>query len=115
VLNETKKDRLTRVNRVLVWPTLVLFIGLAVSGYGITNPGLIGELTGGLFTHSFSLRLHEDLVFPTLTLLMVHVLIAIRSTLIRWGVREGVLLNAFIVLLGTFTVTLVAVMQYLVY
>jgi len=113
-MGEAKKNYLQRFNRVLVWPTLVLFILLAISGYGILNPGLMSELTGGLFTHPFSLYLHTTLILPTLTLLMVHVLIAIRSTLIRWGVREGKLLDAFLVLLGAFVLTLIVMMQYLV-
>jgi len=92
---------------------LVLFIFLAVTGYGILNPGLISELTGGLFTHAISLQLHTTLILPTLTLLMVHILVAIRSTLTRWGIREGKLLDVFLVLLGVFVLTLMVLMQYL--
>ena len=113
-LAETKKDYLKKLNRLLVWPTLVLFIILAISGYGIANSGTVDQLTGGLFTHSLSLYLHTVLVLPTLTLLMIHVLIAIRSTLTRWGVREDRLLNAFLILLGAFTVALMVLLQYLV-
>jgi hypothetical protein len=87
---------------------------LAISGYGTLNPGLVSELTGGLFSHAFSLHLHTTLVLPTLTLLMVHILIAIRSTLTRWGIREGKLLDAFLVLLGAFVLALIVLMQYLV-
>ena len=97
-----------------MWPTLVLFIFLVISGYGTLNPGLVSELTGGMFTHAFSLYLHTNLILPTLTLLMVHILIAIRSTLTRWGIREGKLLDAFLVLLGAFALTLMVLMQYLV-
>jgi cytochrome b subunit of formate dehydrogenase len=112
---EQKKDYLKRFNRLLVWPTLVLFIILAISGYGITNPRLVGELTGGLFGNHFkSLQIHTALVLPTLTLLMIHVLIAIRSTLIHWGVREGNVLNAFLILLGAFVVAMIVLMQYFV-
>jgi hypothetical protein len=113
-MEKTRKDHLKKFNRLLVWPTLVLFIILTVSGYGILNPGTVSGLTGGLFTRAFSLHLHTTLVLPTLTLLMIHVLIAIRSVLIRWGVREGNLLNAFLVLLGTLTVVLLVLMQYVV-
>jgi hypothetical protein len=112
-MEEEKKDHLKRFNRLLVWPTLVLFIILAISGYGIANPGLVGELTGGLFGNRiFSSRIHTALVLPALTLLMIHILIAIRSTLIRWGVKEGNFLNAFLILLGAFTVALLVLMQY---
>jgi len=112
---EEKKDYLKRFNRLLVWPTLVLFIILAISGYGIINPGFVGRLTGGLFGyHVNSIRIHNALVLPTLTLLMIHILIAIRSTLIGWGVRDGNLLNAFLILLGAFVLTLMVLMLYFV-
>ncbi|HVP16583.1 MAG TPA: hypothetical protein VMT42_04380 [candidate division Zixibacteria bacterium] len=78
------------------------------------NPRVVSELTGGLFTHPFSLSLHTALIMPTLTLLMVHVLIGLRSTLIRWGIRRGRLLDAFVLLLGAFALTLMVLMQYLV-
>jgi cytochrome b subunit of formate dehydrogenase len=113
-MEETGKNYLQRFNRLLVWPTLVLFIFLAISGYGILNPRLVSELTGGLFTHPFSLYLHTALILPTLTLLMIHILIALRSTLTRWGIREGRLLDAFLLLLGAFALTLMVMMQYLV-
>lgn len=109
---EGKKGNLRRFNRLLAVPTLVLFILLAVSGYGIVNQGVIGELTGGLLTHPLSLSLHNALVIPASTLLTIHILIAIRSALIRWGVKEGNLLNAFLILLGIFTVALLVLMQY---
>lgn len=113
-MGETGQNHLQRFNRLLVWPTLVLFIFLAISGYGTLNPGLVSELTGGLFTHASSLYLHTTLVLPALTLLMIHILIAIRSTLTRWGIREGKLLDAFLVLLGAFVLGLMVMMQYLV-
>jgi hypothetical protein len=45
---------------------------------------------------------------------MIHILIAIRSTLTRWGIREGMLLDAFLVLLGAFVLAMMVLMQYLV-
>jgi hypothetical protein len=114
VLEDEKRDYLKRFNRLLVVPTLVLFIILAISGYGITNPIVVSELTGGLFADRYlSLRVHTALVLPALILLMIHILIAMRSTFIRWGVRESKLLNAFLILLGAFTVALLVLMQYL--
>jgi hypothetical protein len=112
-MGEHEKNYLQRFNRILVWPTLVLFVFLAISGYGTLNPGLIRELTGGLLTHPLSLYLHTTLVLPTLTLLMIHVLIAMRTILVRWGIREGRLLDSFLVLLGAFVLVLIVLMQYL--
>lgn len=111
-MGKPEKNYLQRFNRLLVWPTLVLFILLAITGYGILNPGLIRELTGGLLTHPLSLYLHTNLVLPTLVLLMIHILIALRLTLIRWGIREGKLLDAFLILLGIFVLSLMVLLQY---
>lgn len=110
-----KKDYLNRFNRWLAVPTLVLFMVLAISGYGITNPVVVSELTGGLFSDRYlSLRVHNLVVLPALMLLMIHILIAIRSALVRWGVKDSNLLNAFLILLGAFAVALLVLMQYLV-
>ena len=105
---------LTKFNRVLVWLTLVLSVVFLISGYGITNPGLIRELTGGVFTRAISLNLHLNLAFPVLALLTIHVLIGAKSALARWGVKQGRLLNVFLILLGIFTLTLLLLMQYFV-
>ena len=109
-----KRDFITRFNRWLAVPTLVLFIVLAVTGYGITNPAVVGELTGGLLSdRTLSSRIHNTVVFPALVLLMIHILIALRSALLRWGVEDGNLLKAFLILLGIFAMTLLVLMQYL--
>jgi len=113
-LDSEKKDYLKRFNRWLTVPTLALFIVLAISGFGWANPVVVGGLTGGLFgDRYFCAHVHAALALPTLILLMVHVLIALRSTLIRWGVKEGYLLNTFVILLGFFVASLFVVMQYL--
>ncbi|MGD0330976.1 MAG: hypothetical protein ABSB40_11165 [Nitrososphaeria archaeon] len=111
---EPRKSYLQRFNRLLAVPTLVLFIILTISGYGITNPNTVRELTGGVFTRALSLYVHTNLILPALTLLTIHVLIVIRSTLIRWGFKEGIALNSFLILLGALTVALLVLMQYLV-
>lgn len=105
---------LTKFNRVLVWLTLVLSVVFLISGYGITNPELIRELTGGVFTRAISLKLHLNLAFLVSALLTIHVLIGAKSALARWGVKQGRLLNVFLILLGIFTVTLLLLMQYFV-
>jgi cytochrome b subunit of formate dehydrogenase len=108
----TGSGYLRKFNRLLVWPTTVLLIVFVVSGYGITNPALIGELTGGILDRSLSLYLHLNLAVPVLILLLVHILIGLKSTLNRWGVKEGNLLNAFLILLGIFVTVLILLMQY---
>jgi hypothetical protein len=112
LMARTGSGYLQKFNRVLVWPTTVLLIVFVVSGYGVTNPALIGELTGGILDRSLSLYLHINLAVPVLVLLLVHILIGLKSTLTRWGVEEGNLLNAFLILLGVFVTVLIVLMQY---
>jgi Ni,Fe-hydrogenase I cytochrome b subunit len=111
----TKKNNnyLQRFNRLLIWSTVVLFIVFAFSGYGITRPEVTTELTNGIFTRNFSMYLHLHLAGLVLILLLIHVLIGLKIALARWGVEEGKLLNAFIIILGLFVGALIILMQYL--
>jgi len=113
-MKKTSDYYLIRFNRLLVWLTLILFIAFIIFGYGILNPRLVGELTGGALTRTISLQLHIDLAFPLLTLLLIHILIGAKSALTRWGIRQGRLLNVFLILLGVFAITLLALMQYMI-
>jgi hypothetical protein len=93
---------------------VVLFIVFAISGFGITNPRMTSELTGGLFKPSVSLYLHLNLAAPVLILLMIHVLIGLKTALARWGVEEGRLLNVVLIALGLFVTALIILARYLV-
>jgi len=113
-LTRTNGDYLQRFNRLLVWFTLILFIVLAISGFGITNPEITSELTGGLFTFSVSLYLHLNLAVPVLILLIVHVLIGLKNALTRRGVGEGRLVNIVLIVLGLFLAALIVLARYLI-
>ena len=104
-------NRLTRINRILVWPTLILVIVYVFSGYGMTNPALIGELSGGALNRTASIYLHTTLTVPVLLLLLIHILIGMRSALTRAGVKEGTLLDAFLVLLAVFSIVLLVLLE----
>jgi hypothetical protein len=106
---------LAKMNRFLIWPTLVLFIVYVLSGYGITNSRVISELTGGALTHSLSLSIHTTIAMPVLFLVSIHVLIGLRSGLRRLGIQDGRLLNIFLILLGVLSTTLIILMQFLRY
>jgi hypothetical protein len=101
-------------NRLLVCPTVVLLIILVISGFGITNPRTTSELTGGVFSQSVSLYWHLNLAVPVLILLMIHVLIALKTALARWGVEEAGLLNVVLIALGLFVTALIVLARYLV-
>jgi hypothetical protein len=91
----------------------VLFIILAISGFGLTNPTMTSELTGGVFTKSVCLYLHLNLAVPVLILLLIHVLIGLKTALTRWGAEEERLLNVVLVALGLFVTALIILARYL--
>ena len=103
---------LIKFNRILIWITLVLSIVFVISGYGITNPRFVSDLTGGIFNRARSLTIHIQLAFMLLILLTTHVLIGAKSALTRWGVKNETLLNVFLLVLGFFAITLLTLMQY---
>jgi len=79
------------------------------------NPKTTSDLTGGLFNFSNSSYWHLNLVVPVLILLMIHMLIALKITLTRWGVKEAGLLNVVLVALGLFVAALIILARYLVF
>jgi len=113
-MGQNTTSYLIKFNRILVWITLILLVVIILSGYGITNPGFVSDLTGGVFTRAFSLSTHIRLVFVLLILLTLHVLIGAKTALVRRGVRDGLLLDSFLIVLGFFAVALLVLMQYYV-
>ncbi|MEM4704070.1 MAG: hypothetical protein QXJ02_03280 [Candidatus Bathyarchaeia archaeon] len=102
---------LAKINRTLIWVTLALFAFFTLCGYGITNPILVSRLTGGLLNRTLSLYYHTLLAFPVLLLMLIHVLIGLKFALMRWGVKDGKLLNSFIVALGIFTIAIIILFE----
>jgi cytochrome b subunit of formate dehydrogenase len=90
-----------KFNRVIVWILLVLMVILIISGYGLTKPTLINALTFGLIDHQTAFDLHTWLDLPLFALLVIHVLIEVRLSLVRWGFKHRRLLNLLILLLGS--------------
>ena len=113
-MTRKQNGRLQKFNRLLAWSTVVLFAVFAVSGFGMTNPGLTAGLTGGIFTSAFSMYLHVNLAAPVLILLLIHLLIGMRTALTRWGIEEGMLLNVFVIGLGLSVAALIILARYLV-
>ena len=96
-----------KLNRLIVWVLLALMIVLVVSGYGLTKPNLIRDLTGGLINHRIATQLHYLLDLPLMVFLLVHVTIEVRFSFIRWGFRNKKLLNMLVLILGLTSLLLV--------
>jgi len=110
-MGKTSKYYLLKLNRVFVWVCFFLLIIFVLSGYGIANPELVEALTGGIVTRMSAIYLHRILDMPLLALLMTHILIELKFALARWGVKDGKLLNVFLIILGGFFVGLLILMN----
>lgn len=101
-MSPTKKLNyyLMKTNRVIVWVLLFFMIMLMVTGYALTNPSLIRSLTGGIVNYQTAFYIHTMLDIPLFILLLVHVIIELKFSLIRWGFQNKRLLNSLMLVLG---------------
>jgi len=91
---------LMKANRVIVWVLLFFMILFIVTGYALTKPSLIYSLTGGIVNYQTAFYLHTMLDIPLFILLLVHVIIEIKFSLMRWGFKNERLLNSLMLVLG---------------
>jgi len=111
-MEKKRNSNLAKLNRILIWLTFVLFVFYVICGFGIINSSSVSSLTGGILNRDRSAYFHTTLTAPVLILLLVHMMIGLRFSLIHWGVREGKLLNAFVIGLGVFFIALFIILQY---
>lgn len=98
---------LMKMNRAIVWVLLFFMIMLVITGYGLTKPNLIYSLTGGLIDYWVAFNLHTLLDVPLLILLLIHVIIEIKFSFMRWGFKNQKLLNFLMLMLGTIFLILI--------
>ena len=92
---------LMRFNRLVVWILLFYMVMFIVTGYGLSKPETVYTFTGGLLNYNFSLSFHTLMVVPLSILLLIHVIIEVKFSLMRWGFRNQRLLNYLMLLLGS--------------
>ena len=102
---------LMKINRVIVWVLLFFMILLIVTGYGLTKPNLIYSLTGGIIDYRTAFNLHTLLDVPLLILLLIHVVIEIKFSLMRWGFKNQKLLNLLMLMLGSICLILIVYVE----
>jgi hypothetical protein len=82
---------LTVFDRVVAWSLWALFLLMMLSGY---------MLTKGFIDRSWGLVAHLQLAIPIMALFTVHFAIRLRFILLRWKMKEGLLVNLVPVLVG---------------
>ncbi len=98
---------LMKTNRAIVWVLLFFMILLIITGYGLTKPNLMYSLTGGLVDYWTAAYFHALLDVPLIILLLIHVTIEIKFSLMRWGFKNQKLLNSLLLMLGSISLLLI--------
>jgi len=83
---------LRRIDRIVVWLLLTLFIVMMISGYMVTK---------GFIDRYYGLVLHTELDLPIMAFFSIHFAINLKFMLTRWGIKNGVLVNLVPTLVGS--------------
>jgi hypothetical protein len=86
-----RKVALTMFDRIVAWSLWALFLLMTLSGY---------MLTKGFIDRSWGLLAHLDLAIPAMALFTIHFAIRLRFILLRWKMKEGLLVNLVSILAG---------------
>jgi hypothetical protein len=78
-------------DRIVAWSLGALFFLMILSGY---------MLTKGFIDRSWGFVAHMDLAIPVMALFTVHFAIRLRFILLRWRMKEGLLVNLIPILAG---------------
>lgn len=83
---------LKRIDRIVVWALLTLFMVFMISGYMITK---------GFIDRYYGLILHTRLDLPIMALFTLHFIINMKFMFIRWKIKDGTIVNLICLLLGS--------------
>jgi ABC-type amino acid transport system permease subunit len=103
---------LKRIAEASAWALLAAVIIAIVSGWGITQTGIIYRLTFGLINRGVADALHRAVNIPLTVFFLSHVFINIKLTISRRSPSKGLLTST---VLGTVGAALLAIMIYMEY
>jgi hypothetical protein len=103
---------LKRIAQASAWALLVTVIVAIVSGWGITQTGIIYRLTFGLINRGLADAIHRAVNIPLTVFFLSHVFINIKLTISRRSPSKGLLTGT---VLGVVGAALLAIMIYMEY
>jgi len=103
---------LKRIARASAWALLAAVILAVVSGWGITQTGIIHRLTFGLIDRGLADAIHRAANLPLALFFLSHVFINIKLAMSRRRPSKGVLTAS---ILGVVGAGLLAIMIYMEY
>lgn len=103
---------LKRIAEASAWALLVTIVVAVVSGWGITQTGIIYRLTFGLIDRGLADAIHRAANVPLALFFLLHVLINIKLKVSQRSSSKGWLTNS---ILGVIGAGLLAIMIYMEY
>jgi cytochrome b subunit of formate dehydrogenase len=103
---------LKRIAEASAWALLVTIVVAVVSGWGITQTGIIYRLTFGLIDRGLADAIHRAANVPLALFFLSHVFINIKLTISQRSPSRGLLTSS---ILGVVGASLLAIMIYMEY
>jgi thiosulfate reductase cytochrome b subunit len=103
---------LKKLARLSAWALLVGLIVLVVSGWGITQTGVIYSLTFGLVDRRLADAIHRAANIPVAFFFLSHVLINIKVAISEKYLAGGRMVSVFLIAVGVVLLAIVVYMEY---
>jgi len=104
--------RMKALARISAWALLACVIVQGISGWGITQTGIVYRITFGLVDRRLANAIHRASVLPLALFFLLHVLINTGMMISRKRPRLGRLLSWVLAAVGACAMGLVIYMQY---
>jgi len=104
--------RIKRLSRASAWALLAGMAVLVISGWGITQTGIIYDATFGIIDRRLANSIHRAANAPLAFFFLTHVLLNIKIAVSRAHHLKGWLINSILVLIGTGLMTIIIYMEY---
>jgi cytochrome b subunit of formate dehydrogenase len=107
-------DGLRRLARITAWLLLAGIVILLVTGWGITQTGIIYRLSLGIIDRRMADFIHRGANVPLAVVFLAHVLINARLAISRKVRPHPRLVDAILIITGLIVLGIVVYMEYLV-
>jgi intracellular septation protein A len=103
---------LKRIAEASAWALLVTIVVAVVSGWGITQTGIIYRLTFGLINRGLADAIHRAVNVPLALFFLSHVFINIKLKISQRSPSKGWLTNSVLGVIGAGLLAIIIYMEY---
>jgi len=104
---------LKRLSRISAWVLLIGIMVLVFSGWGITQTGIIYEITFGLVDRRLANSIHRAANAPVAIFFILHVLINIKLAISRNHPSRGWITSLILITIGLALLAMVVYMEFI--